>query len=185
MIKTVSTAMAVASPILALAIYATSHLEGIEGAMMEQIVAQEEQVQLMEVQMNDRRDEAVYEDMPETIVEPVKKEEPKTIMNVTAYTAGYESTGKTPDHPDYGKTSSGAYVEQGVTIAAGKNIPFGTKIYIPYFDGKSGFGNGIFTVQDRGGAIGPNNIDVYMKSLSKANEFGRQNLEVKILEDEK
>lgn len=124
--------------------------------------------------------------------EPVKEEplvetastQPKgerIVMNVTGYTAGYESTGKHPGHPEYGLTASGAYVEKGVTIAAGKNIPFGTKIYIPYFEGKPGFGDGIFTVQDRGSAIGPYDIDVYFDNVDKAREFGRQNLEVYIL----
>lgn len=102
-------------------------------------------------------------------------------MEVTAYTAGYESTGKVPGDAGYGVTASGTQVTQGRTIAAGKNIPFGTKIYIPYLDGREGFGEAIFTVEDRGGAIKENNIDVYMSDLTQAREFGRMPLDVYIL----
>lgn len=102
-------------------------------------------------------------------------------MEVTGYTAGYESTQKQAGEEGYGVTASGATVQQGVTVAAGSNIPFGTQLYIPYFEGKSGFGDGIFTVQDRGGAIGPNNIDVYYQSVSAAQEFGRKTLDVYII----
>lgn len=143
----------------------------------------ETRAQLLEQEIAEQRlvDEAqllAYE--VEEEVEPIIE---KITMEVTAYTAGYESTGKNPGHVEYGQTASGAYVKQGVTIAAGSNIPFGTKIYIPYFDGKPGFGDGVFTVQDRGGAIKAHNIDVYMESLTQAKNFGRQQLEVKILEE--
>lgn len=118
----------------------------------------------------------------------VKKQEASTndkkiMMTVTGYTAGYESTQKKKGEPGYGITASGATVQQGVTVAAGKGIPFGTKVYIPYFKGKTGFGDGVFTVQDRGGAIGSHNIDVYFNSLIEARQFGRQHLEVYILEE--
>jgi 3D (Asp-Asp-Asp) domain-containing protein len=93
---------------------------------------------------------------------------------VTAYTANYESTGKTPSHPLYGVTASGAYVEEGVTIAAPPSIPFGTRIYIPYFDE-------VYTVQDRGGDITEGHLDIYYEDLDGALEFGRRDLPVIIL----
>ncbi len=109
------------------------------------------------------------------------------LMEVTGYTAGYESTQKHPGHPEYGITASGTYVKQGRTIAASKGIPFGTRVYIPYFKGKKGFGDGIFIVEDRGGAIGPGKIDVYFESYREAIKFGRHQdedrLDVYILED--
>ena len=56
-------------------------------------------------------------------------------------------------------TASGAPTVEGVTIAADPSIPFGTKLKI----------NGhVYTVQDRGGAIRGNHIDVYVSSHSKA-----------------
>jgi 3D (Asp-Asp-Asp) domain-containing protein len=55
------------------------------------------------------------------------------------------------------KTASGATPVEGITIAADKSIPFGTRLKI----------NGhIYTVQDRGGAITGNHIDIYMNSHS-------------------
>ena len=56
-------------------------------------------------------------------------------------------------------TASGAPTVEGVTIAADPSIPFGTKLKI----------NGhVYTVQDRGGAIRGNHIDIYVSSHSKA-----------------
>ena len=56
-------------------------------------------------------------------------------------------------------TASGATTVEGVTIAADPSIPFGTKLMI---------NDHVYTVQDRGGAIKGNHIDIYMSSHSKA-----------------
>lgn len=58
-----------------------------------------------------------------------------------------------------GITASGAYVQEGVTIAADSSIPFGTQLMI---DGH------VYTVQDRGGAIRGNHIDIYVNSHQEA-----------------
>lgn len=102
------------------------------------------------------------------------------IFEVTAYTLREEECGKSPDDPYYGITASGKKVKAWHTVAAPKDIPFGTKIYIPYFKDKPN--KGIFVVEDRGGAIKGNRLDVYMESLSEALEFGRRKLEVYILD---
>lgn len=88
---------------------------------------------------------------------------------VTAYTAGYESTGKHPDHPLYKVTASGATVEENHTIACAMSIDFDTQVYIPYF-GRT------FTCEDRGGAIKEGHLDVYMDLVEDALEFGRRHL---------
>lgn len=62
-------------------------------------------------------------------------------------------------------TASGQKVEPGITVAAGVNIPFGTQVYIP--------GYGYREVHDRGGAIGPNSIDVAVATRSEAFRLGR------------
>jgi 3D (Asp-Asp-Asp) domain-containing protein len=98
------------------------------------------------------------------------------LMEVTAYTAGPESTGKTPDHPLYGITASGNPVKEWHTIAAGPSIPFGTKIYIPEF-------MRTFVVEDRGGAITDNHLDIYMERLEDAREFGRKDIYVFVIQD--
>ena len=57
----------------------------------------------------------------------------------------------------------------GRTIAAPPEIPFGTKISI----------NGhIYTVEDRGGAIKGNRIDIYFESHQEALDFGVQHIEI-------
>lgn len=86
-------------------------------------------------------------------------------FKVTAYTAGYESTGKTPDHPEYGITASGVMVEEGITIAADWDvIPEGTWVYIEDV--------GYRLVQDTGGAIKGNAIDLYISELGQALDWG-------------
>lgn len=94
------------------------------------------------------------------------------VYEVTAYTAGYESTGKRPGDKWYGLTASGAYVKQGVTIACPKDFAFGTKIEIE--------GYGMRVCQDTGSKINSGKLDLYMDSLSAAKDFGRQRLQVKI-----
>lgn len=102
-------------------------------------------------------------------------------LEATAYTSGYESTQKHPDHPAYGITASGAEVEQGVTVAAGPSLPFGTRIYAPRME--KWLGSKWFQVQDRGGAISDKHIDFYFEDLKEALEFGRRNVSVWIVVD--
>lgn len=119
---------------------------------------------------------------PIRVIIEIKMDLPTEIFEVTAYTAGPESTGKTPDHPAYGITASGAHVKEGVTIACPPSMPFGTHVYIPYFAQQAG-DNGIRVCQDRGSAITDGKLDVYMSDLDKALEFGRRALEVVVLSE--
>lgn len=84
---------------------------------------------------------------------------------LTAYCACYECCGKTD-----GITASGVRAKEGVTIAADTTIlPFGTEVII---DGNT------YIVQDRGGAIKGNRIDVYFDDHNEANQFGVQYKEI-------
>jgi 3D (Asp-Asp-Asp) domain-containing protein len=98
---------------------------------------------------------------------------PKIYMNVTGYTAGYESTQKSKNDPAYGLTASGTYVTEGRTIACPRSMKFGTKVHIQ--------GLGYRVCEDRGGAITNGHIDVFFNSLSTAQNFGRKTLQVEIL----
>lgn len=112
----------------------------------------------------------------------IKQSAQREVMNVTAYTSSYEETGKKKGDPSYNITSSGDQASRGITVSASKDIPLGTKVYVPYFDGLDGWDNGgIFTVQDRGGAITKNHMDVYMNTKTEAYKFGRKHLDVYIL----
>ena len=163
----------------------------------ELIPTQEEEVNEEPVEGTSRGDyvepEAPVEVTPIEPVAPVEAEvayvEPAPapvatnsfIASVTMYTLDpAETGGKYPGDPGYGITASGAYVQDWYTVAAGPGIPFGTRVYIPYFaDYPNG---GVFVVQDRGGAIGDYNIDVYVNDKATALNFGRQSLEVQILD---
>lgn len=90
-------------------------------------------------------------------------------FNTSAYCSCVSCCGKST-----GITSSGAKASEWYTIAAGSCYPIGTVIYIPYFKDKPN--GGWFVVQDRGGAISSDRIDIYMGSHSQALQFGRRNL---------
>ena len=86
------------------------------------------------------------------------KEAQSFTAEVTAYTAGYESCGK---------------FRKGIIAADINVLPFGTKVYIEDL--------GIFTVDDTGGDIKGNRIDIYMDNLNEAVKFGRQNRRLIVL----
>lgn len=96
----------------------------------------------------------------------------------TGYTAGAESTGKTPDHPAYGITYSGVKVTRDLysTIAADLDVfPIGTILYIP------DYGYGI--VADKGGAIRGNKIDLYYPTVEEVyEEWGKKTVDVYVIE---
>lgn len=106
-------------------------------------------------------------------IEPVVKK-----LNASAYTAS--TCGKSPSSPGYGRTASGAMAKEWYTVAAGKGYAIGTVMYIPYF--KNEPNGGWFVVQDRGGAISNNRVDIYMGTYSECIQFGRRNLECYIYE---
>lgn len=97
----------------------------------------------------------------------------KAYYEVTFYTAGVESTGKSKGDPYYGVTASGTSVMEGRTVACPKSLPFGTKLHI------EGFGYRV--CEDRGGAITTGRLDIYVDSLSKARKLGNQKLLVTVL----
>lgn len=111
---------------------------------------------------------------PEAIAASVSGMTPTvTNLNASAYCACMSCCGKTN-----GVTSSGNIAKEWYTIAAGKGYPIGTVIYIPALADKPN--GGWFIVEDRGGAISNNKIDIYMGSHSQAIIFGRRNLECHI-----
>ena len=99
-------------------------------------------------------------------------------LNASAYTAS--TCGKAPGSSGYGITASGARATGWCTVAAGRGYKLGTIIYIPYFANCPN--GGWFIVQDRGGAISNNKLDVYMNTYNECISFGRRNLECYIYE---
>lgn len=108
------------------------------------------------------------------------KRKVKTVKVVaTGYTAGYESTGKKPSHPQYGITYSGVKVRRDKntvsTIAADLKIfPLGTILYIPNY----GYG----VVADKGSAIKGNKIDLYFDTTKQVfKEWGKKEVEIQVI----
>jgi 3D (Asp-Asp-Asp) domain-containing protein len=69
-------------------------------------------------------------------------------------------------------TASGTIPTYGRTIAADRRFPFGTEIYIE--------GLGWRIVEDRGGAIRGQRLDIFIPNHHLALSFGVQNAEVRI-----
>lgn len=89
--------------------------------------------------------------------------------NVSAYCACSKCCGKTN-----GITASGTKATVGRTIAAPSSYSFGTKIELE--------GLGTYIVEDRGGAIQGNKIDVYFASHSEALAFGRKKIRMRVVQ---
>jgi 3D (Asp-Asp-Asp) domain-containing protein len=84
---------------------------------------------------------------------------------ITGYCSCASCCGKTN-----GVTASGTYATAGRTVAADTSkLPFGTKVVI---EGHT------YTVEDVGGAVNGNHIDVFFSSHSKALEWGVRYCEV-------
>ena len=88
------------------------------------------------------------------------------IFKVTAYCPCAICCGKTT-----GRTASGTKATAGRTVAASSKFAFGTKLNI---------GGHIYTVEDRGGAINGNRIDIYVNSHSQALQWGVKYLPVSV-----
>ena len=76
-----------------------------------------------------------------------------------------------------GLTSTGYNLKanpDGVIAVDPRVIPLGTKVYVE--------GYGYAVARDTGGAIKGNRIDVHMRSISAARQFGRQSVKVTIIE---
>lgn len=127
------------------------------------------------------RDQAVLseEDKPESLdASQDWTQYPAHEVTATGYTAGKESTGKTPDHPAYGITYSGVKVKRDLysTIAADTSVfPIGSVLFIPEY----GFG----VVADTGSAIKGNRIDLYYDTVQDVyNEWGKKTLNVYLIQ---
>lgn len=121
----------------------------------------------------------VVEAKPLTLEEAIDwSQYPSKRVVATGYTAGYESTGKRPGHPQYGITFSGVKVRRDLysTIAADpRTFPIGSILFIP------GYGYGV--VADTGSAIKGNKIDLYYETVQDVfQQWGKKEVEVYIVE---
>lgn len=92
-----------------------------------------------------------------------------TIFKVTAYCPCAKCCGRFAS----GYTASGTKATAGRTVAASSQFAFGTKLLI----------NGVtYTVEDRGGAIQGNKIDIYCNTHAEALAWGVKYLPVQVVE---
>lgn len=95
----------------------------------------------------------------------------KTVSgSATAYNANCEGCS--------GITASGKRVGPGM-VAMASWVPLGTKVRITCASYPSI--NGVYTVEDRGGAIKGNKVDIFMSTHSQAIDFGRRDIKIEIL----
>lgn len=90
-----------------------------------------------------------------------------TVYKITAYCPCAKCCGKTN-----GRTASGTTATAGRTVAASSKFAFGTKLNI---------GGHIYTVEDRGGAINGNKIDIFVNSHAEALAWGVRYLNVSVV----
>ena len=90
------------------------------------------------------------------------------IFKITAYCSCAKCCGKTT-----GYTASGTKATAGRTVAASAQFAFGTKLIINGHE---------YTVEDRGGAVTGNKIDIYMDSHAEALAWGVKYLPVQVAE---
>ena len=97
----------------------------------------------------------------------VVEDEPQTLtMTATAYSWG---CGNGDD-----LTASMTPVREGVIAVDPEVIPLGTQVEI--------VGLGTFSAEDVGGAIRGNRLDIFMTSRGAALQFGRQEVDVRVIE---
>lgn len=113
-------------------------------------------------------------------VEPVIEEETEwMVFKATAYCPCEKCCGKWAKNRPNGivYTANGEVAKEGVTIAADWDVlPPGTQVEIQ--------GIGTRKVQDRGGAIRGNRIDIYFETHGQALKFGVQEVRLRIMGEE-
>ena len=90
-----------------------------------------------------------------------------TVYKITAYCPCAKCCGKTN-----GRTASGTRATAGRTVAASSKFSFGTKLNI---------GGHVYTVEDRGGAINGNKIDIFVNTHAEALQWGVRYLNVSVV----
>ena len=90
-----------------------------------------------------------------------------TVYKVTAYCPCSKCCGKST-----GRTASGTTATAGRTVAASSKFSFGTKLNI---------GGHVYTVEDRGGAVSGNKIDIFVNSHAEALQWGVRYLNVSVV----
>lgn len=119
------------------------------------------------------------ETKPTTVIKPWQKTTltEEEIFTHKGYVVYVEATAYSPEDPGLShRTASGTRVRRGVIAVDPRFIPLGTRVIIP------GYGEAI--AEDIGADIKGNLIDVAFDTRAEALAFGRQELEIFIIEEE-
>jgi len=101
------------------------------------------------------------------------------VLTVTATAYDASSCGKSPSHPQYGITATGARAGYGIVAVDPRVIPLGSRLYIETTDGSYIYGAAV--AADTGGAIKGNRIDLCYNTRQEALNFGRRQVRVYVL----
>lgn len=104
-------------------------------------------------------------------------------VEATAYTKMYPCTGKTPDDPYYGITSTGIPVEKGHIAVDPDVIPYFSEVVLIGQDSVGNEYSGKYLATDTGGAIKDKRIDIYIGNYPEVSRFGRRDMKVVVLKD--
>lgn len=157
------------------------------------ITKKEEQLRLEEEQKQLEQERLRLEQLEKERLEQEKQQEKisKTtsrgnIDRTTDNWIKFTATGYCPCSKCCGKTngitSSGAKAQAGVTVAMPKGYSFGTKLLIKDTNENLLNDGETYVVQDRGGAIKNNKIDIFFSSHSEALKFGKRTVYLKVVE---
>ena len=136
----------------------------IEKTVISEVVVQEPVNKIVQVQKKVETSRSA--DLPRTSGTTTTAVINGDTYKITAYCSCSKCCGKTT-----GRTASGTQATAGRTVAAPSKFAFGTKLNI---------GGHIYTVEDRGGAIKGNRIDIYVSSHSAALQWGVKYLPVSV-----
>lgn len=140
----------------------------IEKTLLSENIIQEPVNKIVQVQKNVQTSRAASTPRTSTEVGSTTATVNGETYKITAYCSCSKCCGKST-----GRTSSGTQATAGRTVAAPAKFAYGTKLNI---------GGNIYTVEDRGGAIKGNRIDIYVSSHSAALQWGVRYLPVSVVE---
>ena len=135
----------------------------IEKTVISETVIEEPVNKIVQVQKVTTRSST----LPRTTTTSTTSTSGTTTYKITAYCPCSKCCGKTN-----GRTASGTKATAGRTVAASSQFAFGTKLNI---------GGHIYTVEDRGGAINGNKIDIFVNSHAEALQWGVRYLPVSVV----
>ena len=138
----------------------------IEKTVISEVVLQEPVNKIVQVQKTQTSRSAQARTADATVATTTSTVINGQTYKITAYCSCSKCCGKTT-----GRTASGTKATAGRTVAASSKFAFGTKLNI---------GGHIYTVEDRGGAINGNRIDIYVNSHAQALQWGVKYLPVSV-----